>query len=134
LLKKYKVTDKHESLTGSVGDELLKVHKSYLPLITRLLKDIDVKAFSHITGGGIIGNTKRVVPKHLKLHINWKAWELPPIFKLIQETGKVSNDEMRKAFNIGIGLVAIVNKKDVEKTLQIAKRINENAITIGEVV
>lgn len=134
LLKKYKVTDKHKLLSGTIGSELLKVHKSYLSLITKLNSKINVNAFSHITGGGIIGNTKRVIPKGCKLKINWKAWELPPIFKLIKETGNVSDIEMRKAFNLGIGLIAIVNKKDVDITLKIAKSLKENSIIIGEVI
>lgn len=134
LFPKYKVTDKHELLTGTIGDELLKVHKSYLKLITKLNSKLNVQAFSHITGGGIIGNTKRVMPDGLKLKIDWKAWELPAIFKLIQETGEISNAEMRKAFNLGIGLIAIVNKKDVEQTMKIAKSLKENAIVIGEVI
>ncbi|MFC2082341.1 phosphoribosylformylglycinamidine cyclo-ligase [Bacteroidota bacterium] len=133
LLKKYKVTDKHKLLSGTIGSELLKVHKSYLPLITKLNSKIKVKAFSHITGGGIIGNTKRVIPNGCKLKIDWKAWQLPPIFKLIKETGKVSDIEMRKAFNLGIGLIAIVNKKDVDQTIKIANSMKENSFIIGEV-
>lgn len=134
LLKKYKVRDKHKSLKGSIGNELLKVHKSYLKLITKLKDNVNVKAFSHITGGGIVGNTKRVVPKGMNLKIDWNAWELPPIFKLIQETGKISDVEMRKAFNLGIGLIAIVNKKDVEQVVKIASRLGEKCWVIGEVI
>ncbi len=128
LLEKFSVNDKHDSLQGTIGKELLKVHKSYLNLINELKEKISIHAFSHITGGGIIGNTKRVVPKDLHIKIDWNAWNVPPIFKLIQETGKVSDDEMREAFNMGIGLIAIVDKDDVDKTLV------EKGIVIGEVI
>jgi len=134
LLKKFSVKDKHKSLKSSLGSELLKIHKSYLPVITKLKNRIDVKAFSHITGGGIVGNTKRVLPKGRDLKINWTAWQMPPIFKLIQETGNVSDAEMRKAFNTGIGLIAIIDKNDVNLALKITKSLNEEAWIIGEVI
>lgn len=133
LLEKYSVNDKPDALNCSIGEELLKVHKSYLKLITGLKDKISVKAFSHITGGGIVGNTKRVVPKNLQLKINWNAWDILPVFKLIQETGNVCDEEMRKAFNMGIGLIAIVNKKDADKVLSISKKINEPGIIIGSI-
>ena len=134
LLSKYSLGDKPAGFTKSIGTELLKVHKSYLRLITLLKTKIDVKGFSHITGGGIIGNTKRILPKGRSLKIDWNAWKLPVIFKLIQETGKVSDEEMRSVFNIGIGLIAVVDKKDVSKVIKIAKTIKEKAIVIGEVI
>ena len=133
LLEKFSVNDKNELLELSIGEELLKVHKSYLKLIHELKENISIKAFSHITGGGIIGNTKRVVPKNLRLKIDWNAWDMLPIFKLIQKTGNVTDDEMREVFNLGIGLIAIVDKDDVDKTLSYSNKIGENGIVIGEV-
>lgn len=133
LMEKFSVHDKPETLDRSIGEELLKVHKSYLKLIGELKEKISVNAFSHITGGGIIGNTKRVVPKNLQLKIDWNAWEVPAVFKLIQETGSIADDEMREVFNMGIGLIAIVDKNDVEKVLQISNSISENGRVIGEV-
>jgi len=134
LFEKYKVTDKHPSLEMTIGEELLRVHKSYLPIITSLKNEVSIKAFSHITGGGIIGNTKRVVPKGLSLNVDWSAWEVPALFKLIQETGNIADDEMREVFNIGIGLIAIVDKKDVDEVKSIATKSNEPVIVMGEVV
>ena len=133
LLEKFSVNDKHNLLELSIGEELLRVHRSYLKLIHELKENISVNAFSHITGGGIIGNTKRVVPKNLQLKIDWNAWGVLPIFKLIQQIGKVADEEMRDVFNLGIGLIAIVDKNDVDKTLTLSKKINENGIVIGEV-
>ncbi|MCL6097258.1 MAG: phosphoribosylformylglycinamidine cyclo-ligase [Bacteroidetes bacterium] len=133
LLEKYSVHDKPEGLNSSLGEELLRVHKSYLKLIGGLKEKISINAFSHITGGGIIGNTKRVVPKDLKIKIDWNAWTVPAIFKLIQKTGNISDEEMREVFNIGIGLIAIVDKNDVNKTLEVSNQINEKGIVIGEI-
>lgn len=133
LLDKFSVNDKPDILDCSVGESLLKVHKSYLKLIVGLKEKIDVKAFSHITGGGIIGNTKRVVPKGLHLNVDWNAWEILPIFNLIKDTGKIDVEEMRKAFNLGIGLIAIVNKNDVDNVLKISETFGDKGIVIGEI-
>ncbi len=134
LFEKFKVTDHIKEINNVLGDELLKIHKSYLKLITTLKNSVDLKGLSHITGGGIVGNTKRIIPKGLELKINWDAWELPPIFKLIQKAGNISDDEMHKVFNCGIGLIAVVSKNDKALTLKVANKLNENPLLIGEVV
>ncbi len=133
LLEKFSVNDSHPSLENSIGNELLKIHKSYLGLIKALKEKITVHAFSHITGGGIIGNTKRVVPKGLKINIEWSSWSVPPIFKLIQETGGVEDGEMREVFNMGIGLIAVVNKDDAEEAIKISAAAGEPGIVIGKI-
>jgi phosphoribosylformylglycinamidine cyclo-ligase len=133
LFDKYSVNDVPEGFKNSIGEELLKVHKSYLNLIQTIINKIDIHAFSHITGGGILGNTMRVVPNGLSLNVDWNAWKLPPIFELIRTTGNISDEEMRKAFNIGIGLIAIVDKNDVELLKSIADEINEKYFIIGNV-
>jgi len=134
LSAKYKWTDIPEGFENSLGNELLRVHKSYLKLIELLKSNIQINAFSHITGGGIFGNTKRVIPEKLKMDVDWNAWEIPSIFKLIKKTGNISDEEMRKAFNVGIGLVAIVDKTEVEKTLSLAETINETGIVMGKIL
>lgn len=134
LLEKFSVNDKPSPLDCTVGEALLKIHKSYLKLITLLKENVNVKAFSHITGGGIIGNTKRVVPKNLDIKIGWNSWEWLRIFKLIQQTGNIPNEEMQKVFNLGIGLIAIVNKAEVDSVLKLSNSIGENGIIIGEIV
>lgn len=133
LLEKFKLSDQPEELSTTLGDELLNIHKSYLNVISVLKEKVNVKAFSHITGGGIIGNTKRVIPEGLSINIDWNAWEVPGIFKLIQKTGKISDEEMRKAFNVGIGLIAVVSSEDVNNTISICNSLNERPIMIGEV-
>jgi phosphoribosylformylglycinamidine cyclo-ligase len=134
LLDKYSLKDKPVPLENAIGEELLKIHKSYLSLIGALKNQVTIKAFSHITGGGIIGNTKRVVPKDLKLKIDWSAWDILPIFKLIQETGQISDEAMREAFNLGVGLIAIVNKNDVNDVLRISQESGTNGFVLGEVI
>jgi phosphoribosylformylglycinamidine cyclo-ligase len=133
LLKNFKLDQKVELLNNILGEELLQVHKSYLNLINILKTNVNVKAFAHVTGGGIVGNTKRVVPKEHKLKIQWGNWEASSIFKLIQETGKISDEEMRKVFNMGIGLVVIVSRDEEELTLELARECREHPLIIGEI-
>jgi phosphoribosylformylglycinamidine cyclo-ligase len=134
LLGKYKVTDYVDEINNTIGDELLKIHKSYLQLITALKNSVDVKGLSHITGGGIIGNTSRIIPDGLSLDVHWGNWEMPAIFKLIQHTAEISNDEMHKVFNCGIGLIAVINKEDKIVAFQAAHDVHEHPLLIGEVV
>ena len=134
LLEKFQVSDIVPELNNSLGDELLKVHKSYLTLITALKQNVDVKGLSHITGGGIIGNTKRIMPKGLDLLIHWGTWDMPAIFKLIQHTANITNEEMHKVFNCGIGLIAVVSKEEKLNAFQVAHDIHEHPLLIGEVI
>jgi len=133
LLEKYNLNDHVEVINKTLGEELLRVHRSYLKLIRELKSNLNVKGFSHITGGGIIGNTSRIIPEGLNLKIHWGNWDAPPIFKLIQNTGNISSDEMRKVFNEGIGLIAVVPQEQEEMTLQAALTHKEHAIVVGEV-
>lgn len=135
LLETYKLDDIPEGFEESLGNELLRVHKSYLKLINHLKNNISVKGFSHITGGGIAGNTIRIIPEKsgLKLNINWDSWEIPSIFKLIKNTGSISDEEMRRVFNMGIGLVAVIPKETEHRAIQLANEINEHPVVIGNI-
>jgi phosphoribosylformylglycinamidine cyclo-ligase len=133
LLEKFSLDKKFDETTVTLGDELLRIHRSYLKLITHLSSNIQIKGFSHITGGGIIGNTNRILPEGLKLKINWSGWDVPFIFNLIKKTGQVSDREMRAAFNMGIGLIAVVSKNEKEKIEKLSKEIKEDIFLIGEV-
>lgn len=134
LFEKYNVNDVPDRFDKSIGEELLSVHKSYLKLIRVIKNNLKVNAFSHITGGGILGNTKRVVPEGLSMEIDWNSWQLPLVFQLIKETGEIDDEEMRSAFNLGIGLIAIVNEQDADKLIEAASAINEKAILIGRII
>lgn len=134
LFSTHSVGDKAFGLEGTVGEEMLKVHKSYLSVIKELKNIEGVHGFSHITGGGIEGNTKRIIPKGLSLSVDWEAWERPGIFKLIQKTGNVPEEDMRATFNLGIGLIAVVSEKDVDQVKEKASALGEDVILAGEVI
>jgi len=134
LLEKYNLSDTNPLLKNIIGEELLSIHRSYLELIKQIKTKIDLKGISHITGGGIVGNTKRILPDGLKLRIDWNKWGVPAIFKLIQEAGEINDEEMQEVFNMGIGLIFIVSKTDVSKILNLCTEIGEKPILVGEVV
>lgn len=120
-------------LRHTLIDEFLKVHKSYLKIIQSSLNKFDIKSISHITGGGIVGNTSRVIPKSTTLSIDWDSWKRPYIFELIQRRGKVSEICMRSTFNLGIGLVFIVSKNQADKFKSFLSKNKEESYIIGEI-
>lgn len=123
-----------DELGCSLGEELLKVHKCYYQLIARLKEGgLSIKGLAHVTGGGIEGNTRRILPEGLSLEINWESWPLPPVFSLIKRMGNVPDSEMRKTFNMGIGLVIVIGKGHLEEALNQIKSLGEEAYMIGEV-
>lgn len=134
LLEKFSLDKYFDEFGHSLGEELLRIHKSYLKLIKELKLRVDVKGLSHITGGGIIGNTNRIIPEGLSIQIHWGNWEMPPIFKLIMNTGKVPIEEMRNVFNLGIGLVVVVSPQEERLTFEVIHEFKEHALHIGEVV
>lgn len=133
LFSEYKVDDYVDSLKMTIFESLLKIHKSYLNIISELKYIEGVNGFSHITGGGIIGNTQRIVPEGLKISIEWDSWNRPEIFKLIQKTGNVPEKDMRQTFNLGIGLTAVINKKSLHEVTEKLKSIDEEFFTIGRI-
>ncbi len=132
LFPTFNVHDKPEELNGvSVGEALMAVHKSYLGLIGEIRKLAPVHGLVHVTGGGIPGNTKRVIPEGLSFDVDYNAWKRPAIFNLIQKAGSVPEDDMRKAFNLGIGLIAIVRKSDVIRVME--QLSSESPVRLGTV-
>jgi phosphoribosylformylglycinamidine cyclo-ligase len=134
LLSQYKVSDKAEDLTGTVGEELLKVHLSYLDVIQLAIENFNINGISHVTGGGIAGNTKRILSNALDLSIDWSAWEQPPVFSLIERIGGVPIDDMRQAFNLGIGLVFIVSEDSAQSFYDFLDKNGQKAYFIGEII
>src|SRR5437016_7584272 len=108
----------------TVGEELLRVHKNYQPMLAKAPSGM-IKGLAHITGGGLIDNLPRVLPKNCDAVIDTKSWQVPRIFKILQEKGRVRSSEMYQVFNMGIGMVAIVAERDAKRTMSIlkAKRI-----------
>ncbi|MCR9133106.1 MAG: phosphoribosylformylglycinamidine cyclo-ligase [bacterium] len=134
LFSEYGVNDYVEELGSTVAEELLQVHRSYLPIISALKVMDGVNGFSHITGGGMVGNTKRILPDGLALDINWDSWERPPVYKLIQEIGNVPEEDMQATFNLGIGLVAVVAADQVAAVKAKAAELGEEVFEVGRVI
>jgi phosphoribosylformylglycinamidine cyclo-ligase len=132
LFAKFNVDEYLDHLGETLGEALLKVHKSYLGKVLPLVEEGVLSGISHITGGGLIGNTNRIMPEGTTLNIDWQSWERLPIFDLIQDTGKISDDEMRAAFNLGIGMVLITDKNNADKVFNSV--LDYSPVYIGEVV
>src|SRR5690606_23384278 len=98
-----------------------------------LISQIDVHAMAHITGGGLVENLPRVMPENTQAKLYADKWQRPAIFDWIQSNGNISNEEMLRTFNCGIGMTVIVSKDDVAKTLSILKDCGETAWEIGHI-
>ncbi|MEM1128798.1 MAG: phosphoribosylformylglycinamidine cyclo-ligase [Bacteroidota bacterium] len=118
---------------GRVGETLLQVHRSYLSAIQALTDRDLARTFVHVTGGGIPGNTARVLPDGLTAQVDYTAWVRPPIFQLIQRLGEVPEEDMRRTFNLGVGLIAVVRPGDLEEVLATWHAHGEEPIVIGQV-
>ena len=129
----FRVDDYIEELSCTLAEELLRVHISYQNAINVLKDQPFLHGMSHITGGGIVGNTNRILPTNLKLNINWQSWEPLEIFHLIQGIGNIAEDEMLRVFNLGVGYIFIVDNKFVDKAVNILNNKNEHSFIIGEV-
>ena len=134
LFGEFDVADEPKSLGGrSVGDVLLAVHRSYLDSILALTTGKLARGLVHVTGGGIPGNTRRVIPKGLTIDVDYGAWERPAIFELIQQLGNVPEDDMRNTFNLGIGLVAVIARQNVVHAEKALIDLGESPVRIGRV-
>ena len=136
LFDRYGIDEKPPELDGrSLGEVLLDVHRSYLTVIQALLAaGVDVRGMAHVTGGGIPGNTARILRNGLEAAVDYEAWDLPPIFELIQAAGNISSLEMRRTFNLGIGLIIVVPADDTTRVMDLCSKIDEKPIEIGHIV
>ena len=130
---KLKLDEYFEELQATVGKSLLAVHKSYRKAIQTVRSIDGVVGISHITGGGIVGNTKRLLKNGLQLEIDWNSWEIQPIFNLIQRLGNIPDEEMRRVFNLGIGLVLVVKQEAVDICQKKLAAIGEKSLIIGRI-
>lgn len=122
-------------LGTTVGDALLKPHRSYLPFVRPLLDRQSLKGLAHITGGGITENLPRVLPEGCGAEIDLRAWDVPALFHLLQERGSIAREEMFRAFNMGIGLIIACAPREVERVINTMARGGEpHAVRIGFVV
>jgi phosphoribosylformylglycinamidine cyclo-ligase len=122
-----KATSRVSGLTKTIGEELLRVHRNYQPLLAKLPPGM-LKGLAHITGGGLIDNIPRVLPANCDAVIDTTSWPVPPIFSLLQQNGRVPREEMYQVFNMGIGMVAIVSEPDAKRAASLLK-----AIPIGRI-
>jgi len=128
--------DKHVRELGvTIGDALLAPHRSYLPLMRLVIERGYARGIAHITGGGITENLPRVLPEGCAAEVDRRSWSIPPIFRLLQQHGRITDDEMFRAFNMGLGLIVVCAPRDAERVINaIATAGEPNAIRIGFVV
>ena len=130
----FKVDDYIEELSCTLGEELLRVHRSYRDAILALKDQYFLHGMSHITGGGIEGNTNRILPDGSRLKVDWSSWEPLEIFYMIQQIGQVPEKEMRRVFNLGIGFIFVIDKNFVDAAIEVLNSIHQEPIIIGEII
>jgi phosphoribosylformylglycinamidine cyclo-ligase len=121
-------------MKAKVGNELMRTHKSYWPILRRLLDADCVSALAHITGGGITENLPRVLPKGTAAIVEMGKWPVLPIFSHLQKLGNIEHAEMMRTFNMGIGMIVVVPSKKFKKVMTLLDRIGEKGYTIGRIV
>jgi phosphoribosylformylglycinamidine cyclo-ligase len=130
-------------LKDKVGGALMRTHRSYLGVIKKLTAHGPatednpaglVRGMAHITGGGITENLPRILPRGLDAQVELASWEVPPLFQHLQHLGNVTQDEMYRTFNMGIGLIAVIPAEQVKKVKAILNRANERHCLIGRIV
>jgi phosphoribosylformylglycinamidine cyclo-ligase len=130
----YKHDTHLDELGMTIGDALLAPHKTYLPALEDLLTSDALHGLAHITGGGLIENIPRILPEGVSVEIKRDSWEMPALFRLLQRTGNVSDAEMLRTFNCGVGMVVIcADERQDEITRHLAQH-GEEARMIGRVV
>ena len=132
LFPTYRVDQYVDALGFTVGEALLAIHASYLSVISPLLDADLLSGLSHITGGGIVGNTSRVLQSGQRLDVQWGSWNVPEIFRLIQHAGQIDEEEMRHVFNLGVGMVMIVSPDRVDQVMRACEA--EHPFVVGSVV
>jgi phosphoribosylformylglycinamidine cyclo-ligase len=118
----------------SVADVLLRVHRSYLRPLRPLLEEGVIRGLAHITGGGLLDNLPRVLPEGLAARIEVRSWEVPNLFQVLREAGGVEEREMYRAFNMGVGMVAVVDRTCADSVLSSLRAAGERAWVAGEIV
>lgn len=128
-------SDLEADLEGrSLADCLMEPTRIYVKSLLELMKRVDVHALAHITGGGITENLPRVLPEGLSARIDLDSWKRPPIFNWLQEGGQVSQAEMLRTFNCGIGMIVSVAADKADEALELLARAGEQASVVGEIV
>ncbi len=119
---------------STLGEVLLTPTRIYVKPLLKLLEQIEVHAISHITGGGLLENLPRVLPQDCCANIDTKSWQRPTIFDWLQEQGQVTDNEMHRTFNCGIGMVICVSEENADDALRILSQQGEQASVIGKII
>jgi len=123
-----------KEIQGNLGKELIRPTSIYIKTILHVVKKVNIKAMSHITGGGFYDNIPRVLPEGLTSRIIKGAWPIPSIFKKIQKRGSIEETEMFRTFNMGVGMVLVLNPRSVGRALAVLTELGQKAWDIGELV
>jgi phosphoribosylformylglycinamidine cyclo-ligase len=121
-------------MKGKLGKELIRPTKIYAQTVLQIIKKVRIKAVAHITGGGFYDNIPRVLPQGLSAEIRKGSWPVQPIFRTIQKKGSVSEEEMFRTFNMGIGMALILSSRSTERALSLSKKLGVKAWEIGDIV
>jgi len=116
-----------------LGDDLLEPHRCYYRAVWEIMKEYEIHAMAHITGGGFYDNLPRVIPEDCQIALDRRSWPVPPIFQLIRDTGGIADFEMYRTFNMGIGMVLIVARHRAIEIVEQLESLGERAFIIGEV-
>ena len=134
LLTKFKVGEYIEDLGETVGESLLSIHRSYLAPVSNLLEKDYLVGISHITGGGIVENTERIIHDGQSINISWDKWDWPYIFKLIQNQGNVPTEDMRRSMNLGIGMILVIKKEFLSESTKQLDSVGQSWVEIGNII
>jgi len=119
---------------ATVGDALLKVHRSYLKAIRALMAAGLLRGAAHITGGGITDNTPRILPKGTAVAVDTASWRVPPIFEVLRRIGNIPEDDYRRTFNLGVGMIFAVPARAAARAETVLGKLGESPFRIGEVI
>lgn len=131
VLTRHKINLNQPFENTTLGKKLLTPTRIYVKSLLKLIKEIDVHALAHITGGGLIDNIPRILPDKTQAFIETNSWKRPKIFQWLQEQGNIAAAEMAHTFNVGVGMVICVNPNDVDKALELLTALGETAWQIG---
>lgn len=131
----YDVNTRVDELAMTVGEQLLKPHKNYLPSFERLIdREGVIKGMAHITGGGLVENIPRILPANVDVILERGSWPVLPVFDLLQRIGNVPQDDMDRTFNLGIGMTLIVSPSDLDLVKEDIARAGDTCYLIGKVI
>ncbi|SHF82306.1 phosphoribosylformylglycinamidine cyclo-ligase [Ornithinibacillus halophilus] len=134
LVEDKELASTYDGFSKPLGEVLLTPTKIYAKAIEGLMKEVNVKGISHITGGGFYENIPRMLPAGLGVTLDSTSWEVQEVFRFLQAIGNIADEDMYGIFNMGIGMIIVVNEADVEKALQVLHANGENAKLIGQVI